>query len=139
MSAKPPEPWYAPGLRFACERCGRCCKGPEPGYVWVSDREIARLAAALGLSVEDFTRRYVRRVFERFSLVERANNDCVFYEDGKGCTVYDARPDQCRTFPFWPKHFATEQTWRAAAAECPGIGKGRLHDRKAIETGRAGS
>ena len=41
--------WYEQGLRFTCTTCGNCCTG-GPGYVWVTDEEVDRLAAHLGLS-----------------------------------------------------------------------------------------
>ena len=37
------QPWYAGGLAFECTQCGQCCAGPNEGYVWVNDAEVARL------------------------------------------------------------------------------------------------
>ena len=37
--------WYAGGLAFECGQCGRCCAGPEEGYVWATEDEIADIAA----------------------------------------------------------------------------------------------
>ena len=51
-----------------------------PGYVWVTKAEIAVLAAALGLQVEEFERQFVRLVGVRKSLVERANGDCALLD-----------------------------------------------------------
>ncbi len=39
-----PAPWYQDGLAFTCTQCGKCCTG-DPGFVWVTDEEIAALAA----------------------------------------------------------------------------------------------
>src|SRR3990172_7081258 len=95
------EPWFQDGLRFQCTECGDCCTG-APGYVWVGRDEIAELAEHLGVSVADFERKYVRRVGSRKSLIEYANGDCVFFDGAsRKCTVYQARPLQCRTWPFW--------------------------------------
>jgi Fe-S-cluster containining protein len=125
-------PWFGEGLRFECARCGNCCRGPEPGYVWVTDEEIAALAERLGLSVDGFGRRYLRRVGARLSLVERANHDCVFWEEGRGCTVYEQRPAQCRTFPFWPEITASAESW-ARYGWCRGKDQGRLYPVEEIE------
>ena len=38
--------WYAAGLHFGCEVCGRCCAGPGEGYIWVTKPEIELIAAA---------------------------------------------------------------------------------------------
>ena len=118
-------PWYAGGLRFECTRCGRCCTGE--GYVWLSDARIDRIAAYLGISPRAFLRRHVRLVGDRLSLVEKANTDCVFWEREAGCTIYEVRPTQCRTFPFWPENLESPADWEETAAECPGAGRGRLH------------
>ena len=114
------EPWYAGGLRFACTQCGRCCTG-SPGYVWTDPSEITALARKLDMSLDDFGRRYLRAVGARYALLENSvTGDCVFYRDG-ACTVYDARPRQCRAFPFWPEHLRSRESWAAAARECEGI------------------
>lgn len=123
-------PWYSEGLRFACSKCGKCCTG-APGYVWVGRDEIERLAEHVELSVEEFGKRYLRRVGRKLSLVEKPNFDCVFWNGG--CTVYAARPLQCRTFPFWPENIDSREAWDETAAECPGIGKGRFYPVDAIE------
>lgn len=119
-------PWYSDGLRFRCTGCGDCCTG-APGYVWVTGEEILLLAQHLGLSREEFERQYVRSVGIRKSLVEYDNGDCVFF-DGKSrkCTVYEARPRQCRTWPFWGSNVRTPETWDYTCEVCPGSGKGKL-------------
>lgn len=117
-------PWYRDSLRFTCTQCGRCCTG-DPGYVWVTRREVAALAALVGLGIDEFGERYLRRVGRRYSLVEKANYDCVFYDGG--CTVYPARPRQCRTFPFWPENLKTRKAWEEVESECPGASQGRLY------------
>ena len=74
------KPWYHKGLRFQCTGCGSCCIG-TPGYVWVNKAEIAAMAAALRLEVDQFQRRYVRLVGIRKSLIESQksfNNLMVF-------------------------------------------------------------
>ena len=111
------------GLDFTCTQCGDCCTG-APGYVWLEAGEVEALAAHLGLERDPFGKRYLRRVEGRLSLVEKPGGDCVFFERGRGCTVYAARPSQCRTYPFWPEVIATQDTWRAEFAKCPGVRAG---------------
>jgi Fe-S-cluster containining protein len=112
-------PWYRDGLKFTCTRCGACCTG-APGYVWVVAEEIDRLAAFLGMPVDEFTRAYVRQVGDRFSLIERPGGDCIFWAARAGCTVYPARPVQCQTWPFWPENLTTRRAWNQATRICPG-------------------
>ena len=44
---------------------------------------------------------HTRKALGRVTLRERANGECVFWDRQAGCTVYPARPAQCRTWPFW--------------------------------------
>lgn len=120
------EPWFKDGLRFECTGCGDCCTG-APGYVWVNQEEIDALAAKIGVPVEEFERKYVRRVGVRRTLVEFDNGDCVFFDgETRRCKVYEARPRQCRTWPFWDSNVRTEEDWRHTCAVCPGSGRGQL-------------
>jgi Fe-S-cluster containining protein len=128
-------PWYRDGLAFECQRCRACCRG-EPGYVWVSDVEIARLASALGQTPGDFIGNYCRKVGGRWSLCERPDGDCVLLGP-RGCLAYEARPTQCRTFPFWPEHLRAAGDWERLAAECPGVNRGRVHSPKEIRAALA--
>ena len=117
-------PWYRDGLRFECTQCGRCCGGVS-GTVLVSDDEIEALALRLGVTPEAFRARftYTRRGGD-VSLRERANYDCVFFDPERGCTVYEDRPQQCRTYPFWDSIVHTPESWAKEAEYCEGIGRG---------------
>ncbi len=123
--------WYEDGLRFECTLCGACCTG-EPGYVRFSDEEGARIAARLGVSFAEFLDRYTVLHPEGRSIGEvktRQGYDCVFLDrttiPGKAvCSLYEDRPLQCRTFPFWPEHLKSRAAWERAGRECEGIGRG---------------
>jgi hypothetical protein len=133
------EKWYNDGLRFSCTQCGNCCSG-DPGYVWATKEEVARIAAHLGRTDGRLGREHLRRVGLRYSLTERENGDCVFLkrENGKAlCSIYPVRPLQCRTWPFWPELLESPQTWALAHKKCPGMNKGKHHDFVQIETIRA--
>lgn len=125
------EPWYSEGLRFQCQRCGKCCRG-DPGYVWVEKDEARAAAEFLGISPKEFLSRHCRRVFTRISLIEHPNGDCVFYGP-EGCRIYPVRPRQCRTFPFWTHLLRNRRTWDRLQERCPGAGRGRLWSREEIE------
>ena len=126
-------PWYRDGLAFSCTRCGACCTG-APGYVWVSEAEIRRLAAFRGETIEQFSARFVRRVGERYSLIEKPGGDCIFWDKEEGCTVYPARPDQCRAWPFWPENVGRPRDWDRVREVCPGAGRGRLYSLVEIQS-----
>jgi uncharacterized protein len=124
--------WFDKGLRFECTQCGDCCTG-APGYVWVTGDEIADLAREKGLSVAAFEAKYVRKVGVRKSLIEYSNGDCVFFDNTqRKCTVYNARPRQCRTWPFWHSNVRDEASWKATCEVCPGSGRGKLHSAEQV-------
>jgi Fe-S-cluster containining protein len=117
----PEEPWFAGGLRFSCTACGKCCTGAS-GSVFLSPADLERLAGFFRLPVGTFARRYTRVVKGRRVLIDRPGSyDCVFLT-GKTCSVYDARPTQCRTYPWWPGNIQDPQSWAETAEVCEGIG-----------------
>ena len=137
MTAVSKQPWYEDGLRFTCSQCGDCCTG-APGYVWVNRTEIEQIAAAAGVEdIDQFEAMYVRKVGIRKSLREHSNGDCVFFDpDARCCTVYQARPRQCRTWPFWDSNVRTPEAWDATCEACPGSGRGKLYSLDQIEEQR---
>lgn len=153
------EPWYSEGLKFTCTQCGNCCTG-GPGFVWISDEEVGRLAEFLKISPREVLAKYCRRVGGRVSLKERrmpnGNYDCIFLQEipapneakdrqlepgqplpqkRRGCAIYSVRPLQCRTWPFWETNLSDEKMWEFASKRCPGMDKGsRRFTRRQIET-----
>ena len=118
-------PWYADGLRFECTGCHDCCRGGHEGAVYATEREVARIAEHLGLSVAAFDRAHVRRVDGHETIRLDEDGDCSLWKDG--CTVYPVRPRQCRTYPFWPEHLRSRAAWEREAKACEGMGRGEIH------------
>ncbi len=125
------KPWYVAGLAFECAQCGRCCAGPEEGYVWITLDDINEMAKYLSIPPQQITDNYTREVAGRVSLNEQENNDCVFLvpdpanSGAKICMVYPIRPIQCRTWPFWPSNVKSPGAWNSAARRCDGINRGQ--------------
>lgn len=94
------------------------------------------MAAKLGVSETEFRRRYARRLGEDWSLNEVETEhgfDCIFLDrksiPGKAiCSLYEARPTQCRTWPFWPENLRTRRHWETVKRRtpCPGMETGTL-------------
>ena len=126
--------WYSDGLRFECTQCGNCCTG-APGFVWVNKFEISELANLVGMDdLNEFEKRYVRKIGIRKSLKEHRNGDCVFFDpQTRRCTVYSARPRQCQTWPFWSSNLKSKRAWEETCEVCPGSGQGKLYDLVSIE------
>ncbi|MDR3325607.1 MAG: YkgJ family cysteine cluster protein [Spirochaetaceae bacterium] len=133
MSAE--KPFYEDGLHFSCRRCSLCCRRDE-GCVFLTRDDLDALAKEHAMRREDFLLTYCRWVpiayrDQLLSLKEKANNDCIFWKDG--CAVYNARPLQCRSYPFWKNHLSGKENWDQATAECPGAGRGQHHTKEIIE------
>ncbi|OHD11779.1 MAG: hypothetical protein A2Z96_07745 [Spirochaetes bacterium GWB1_48_6] len=128
------DPFYSAGLQFQCTQCHSCCRH-DPGYVFLSREDLNRLSTHHSLSPEEFIKKYCRwedfGTGEMLSLVEKKNFDCIFWDNG--CTVYPARPLQCRAYPFWENPMKSLQTWNYEARFCPGINQGKLHSPEVIK------
>ena len=132
MAKRPP--WYAEGLRFACQPdCGRCCsRHDEYAYVYLSEEDACALAAHLHLTDEQFRARFT--AIDDGDLVLTMGEAACAFLDGARCTVYRARPRQCGTFPFWPENLKSLEAWNDLSTFCPGVGKGDFVPLHAIRT-----
>lgn len=121
------------GLSFQCQGCNYCCS-VEPGYVFLSQEDLNNLSKHFSLTQDSFIGKYCRKVDigigYRVSLIEKENYDCIFLTD-KGCSCYQARPLQCKTYPFWPSIVESKESWEKEGQLCPGIGKGEKKITKA--------
>ncbi len=107
-------------LRFECQRSGNCCR--RPGYVYFSRDDVDAAARLLAVPRGEFVRRYLRLEAGQFVL-DVDHGGCRFF-DGHGCSIHDAKPLQCRAWPFWPELVRSQRAWRSAARGCPGMGQG---------------
>lgn len=110
---------FDPGACAACR--GGCCRG-STGHVWVGEKDINRIGSFLHINRVDFIRHFVNRVNNRLSLKEQSIDGdyaCVFFESKKqSCSIYEVRPQQCRSFPFWD-YFKDNK--EELCLECPGV------------------
>lgn len=77
-----------------CTTCGNCCRSL---MINVNGHDGNRLAKHLQISTDEFYQRYVETSSEG-SLAVMNKIPCHFLNDNK-CTVYEARPAECREFP----------------------------------------
>ena len=124
--------FFDKGLRFECTGCGKCCTGSS-GTIFVNEHESEAIAKRLGLSTDDFLKKYAYPMKGGHSIQEKSNGDCVFL-NGKLCGIYEDRPTQCRTFPFWPEVLRSESKWNETCKECEGMGQGKLYSKEEIMT-----
>ncbi len=129
------ELFFKDGLLFSCTRCSTCCRY-ESGYVFLTEKDVDNLAVSLQMRYTDFIEIFCHWINigggkEQLSLKEKSNYDCIFWKEK--CIVYEVRPLQCRTFPFWDSILSSEESWKRAASSCPGIGKGQWHNYEEIQ------
>ena len=135
---KETQAWWKDGVQFECQGSGRCClsRGTH-GYVYLTAADRKRLALTLKIPTREFTRMYCSREDGWYFIKPEvqaqtreprpsAVHACRFLE-GKRCAVYEGRPAQCRTWPFWPENMGAK-AWDVEVVKfCPGIGKGKLY------------
>lgn len=129
--------WYVDGLHFECQQCGRCCCGPDEGYIWVTKPEIKFIADFLKETVEQLHQKYLKRQRLRTTIIEcPVTKDCIFLREiasQKRCSIYPVRPNQCRTWPFWSNNLANPNAWNGAAQKCLGVNRGKHCSYEEIE------
>ena len=125
--------WWENGVQFECQGSGKCCVSHgEYGFVYLTPKDRIRLAQHLGMTTPQFTRQHCEKNDGYFHLIDGEDNRCIFLKDKK-CSIYEARPTQCRTWPFWPE-VMDAKTWKKEVATfCPGVGKGKLWSKEEIQ------
>jgi Fe-S-cluster containining protein len=100
-----------------CTRCASCCKTMQPGF---TGEDIARIAAHLGVSQEEFIAVHLEIDPEEGGHRTKAA-PCPFLGEDDHCTVYAVRPEACRDFPHTDKDGFTRRVYRHAAntLSCP--------------------
>jgi len=82
----------------------------------LAEREILDMAASKGMSHAKFRAKHV----EPIPGVSEAFRLRVDQQTGR-CSVHEAKPAACRTYPFWPENLASPYEWAREAALCEGI------------------
>ena len=82
----------------------------------VSNAEIARIAAFLGMAEQDFIDRETEVAPDRRGLILKSRPDgaCAWLSDDDLCRINPVKPDKCRTFPL-------KWTNADSPSICPGL------------------
>lgn len=130
-----PGPWYRAGLRFNCTQCGDCCRTHgEYSFIYVMEAEVVAIAKHLGLSTEEFRSSHCREE-DGFTHINAPGPSCPFLDTSQRCSIYEVRPVQCRTWPFWAENLK-RATWEGPVKEiCPGTNakEGKLYSAAEVE------
>ena len=128
-------PFYAEGIKFECQGSGKCCTSRGTyGFVYLTLADQKRFAKFFKVTRAEFLKQYCGKKNGHVHLLDppEKKGDCMFLSDKK-CTVYEGRPEHCRTWPFWPENM-NPRTWtKEIASFCPGVGKGKLHSSEEIK------
>lgn len=88
---------------YNCTKCpGYCCSYP---LIALTRRDVERLAKHFGLSFRQARKKFtVEKDGEKFAMRRKRDEHfghiCRFFDtDERRCTVYQARPSVCRSFP----------------------------------------
>jgi len=97
-----------PRVYFDCSKCPAFCCGLYE-RIQVTKRDLNRLAKHFGVSVETATKRYTKLWDKKERVLKRTPDPllgeaCQFLDhETRGCTIYHARPEVCRTYPDRPR------------------------------------
>lgn len=109
---------------FECHMCGHCCHGE--GGIIMSQKDRKRLAAHLGLEVQEMLDKYAQLTNGKYNLRTGDDGYCIFYENG--CGVHPGRPDICRAWPFFRGNLVDSLSWEMIQEYCPGVNPDAGHD-----------
>ena len=101
---------YEKGIKFQCQGSANCCVSRGSyGFVFLSKNDLSKIAKFFKISLIDFKKKYCQTTEGFIHLKEvRENGDCIFL-DNKRCSIYKARPTQCRTWPFWAENMNSKK------------------------------
>jgi len=123
-----------PLLKFRCTGCGNCCRDP---LLPVTDADLHRIVEHTGLPANELVKWIDRhgidlagepesfvmlRAGRRVMVLRHSHGQCRFLGADNRCTIYEARPQGCRIFPFDPDFNRKGEMVRLRmieATECP--------------------
>ena len=121
-------------INFKCQGSANCCVSRGSyGYVYLSKKDLLKIAKYLNVSINLFKKKYCEYTDGYLHLKEiNIKGNCQFLENKK-CSIYSARPIQCRTWPFWNENMNFKKWNKEIINFCPGIGKGKIINASKIQ------
>jgi Fe-S-cluster containining protein len=100
----------------------QCTGFQNEGDVWFSHEEFFDLVNILNMPIEEAFETYVVRVLGNWVEAKgqilslksnKTTSGCIFLSpiDGKTYTIYEFRPEQCRSYPFWSNLLNSKEAW----------------------------
>lgn len=101
-----------------CLDCAGCCSNISPRF---KTPDISRIARYLRVKESELIARYLRLDEDGDYVVQRS--PCPFLGADKRCSIYDARPGDCRKYPYTDSgdFFEYTQTTLLNTGICPAV------------------
>jgi len=104
---------------FQCQNSGNCCRAD--GIVVASPQEVEKMATLLKLDISTFLNRYTKRKNGWTIIADKNFRQNCFLDHCNKCSIYDARPKACRTYPNWDYIWKSDEVLLREAAQCKGL------------------
>ncbi len=104
---------------FKCIGCGLCCR--QDGRVWLNNDDIEAAAKSLGITSDKFKRDFTEYFLFKGRALVKDGEECCFILNDNRCKIYEARPKQCREYPFWKHVIKDREEWDHLAGFCEGV------------------
>ncbi len=148
---------YKKEFKFSCSNCGTCCKDVNT-LVNVTYQDILRLKNGLHLTIDETLVILGFYIFDKtpskeelkkmvvppietenglafLGLFKKKDGSCFFYDNKeKKCSIYQLRPNFCKTFPYSLKILQDPQTRERNGIEIYLTNKGKSYCKGISET-----
>jgi len=85
---------FFPG--YDCCQCNNCCKSFS---ISVTEEDVNRIAAHLGLTIEDFISGYLVRSSDGYDSEYEIKEPCAFLNPDGKCAIQECKPEVCKEYP----------------------------------------
>ncbi len=103
---------------MSCMDCANCCKSIPPQLI---KSDVKRISKHLSLSKKQFEKKYT--IIDEDGDMVFKKSPCVFLEEDNACSIYEVRPEACRSYPHTDKSiFKHGAEWHAInVVYCPAV------------------
>jgi len=106
---------------FQCQECGACCKGF--GGTYISKNNAEKISKYIDVIPEIFIDKYCTKSGSKYVLIQGKDDNCIFYNKEKQCTIHPVKPYMCKAWPFIKTVISNPENWNAMAGSCKGMKK----------------
>ncbi len=111
---------------FKCQECGACCNGF--GGTYISEDDIKKISIFIDTDPEIFLNKYCTISGSKHVLIQGKDENCIFFDKEKQCTIHPVKPYMCKAWPFIKTIVENPENWDAMAGSCPGMRKDVEHN-----------